>query len=133
GSGDDSGGARRGGRGADDGAGLEWASLLKGVRTPVPLVTADEPAEPKFSVYGQDIASTVLAQPDRLTEAVEACDALFVSSNTLVGEDEREVTMAARHHALELGQPLVFDPNLRLDRWPTAARAAAASREVIPG
>jgi sugar/nucleoside kinase (ribokinase family) len=41
--------------------------------------------------------------------------------------------MAAREHALALGRPLVFDPNLRLHRWPTAARAAAAARELIRG
>jgi len=115
------------------GVGLEWFGLLPGVRTPVAFVTVDGAGEPAFQIYGQDIASTVLAQRDRVDAAVEACGALFVSSNTLVGEDERAVTMAARRRAIELGRPVVVDPNLRPDRWPTAARAAATTRELVPG
>src|SRR5207253_2572054 len=70
---------------------------------------------------------------DWVDEAVEGAAALFVSSNTLVADDERAVTMAARERALSLGRPLIFDPNLRLPRWPSATRAATAARDVIPG
>jgi sugar/nucleoside kinase (ribokinase family) len=62
---------------------------------------------------------------------VEAAEALVFASNTLVGP-EREVTLRARGRALELGRPVCFDPNLRLERWPSAEersrRRAAASR-----
>ena len=117
----------------DAGVGQEWFALHDGLHTPVAFVAIDAAGEPTFHIYGQEIAATVAALADAITDAVEACDALFVSSNTLVAEDEREVTMAARQRALELGRPLLFDPNLRLHRWPSATRAATAAREVIPG
>ena len=41
----------------------------------------------------------------------------------LVEPREREVTLAARDMALELGRPVVFDPNLRLHRWPAPGDA----------
>lgn len=137
--------ALAGGAGADDwgtwlqrdleaeGVDLRWFELHEGLQTPVAFVAVDHAGEPRFHIYGQEIGPTIAALSERIGEAVEACGALFVSSNTLVGEDERAVTMAARDHALELGRPVVFDPNLRLHRWPTAARAAAAARELIPG
>ena len=54
------------------------------------------------------------------------------ASNTLVGP-EREVTLRARERALELGRPLCFDPNLRLERWPSAEDAVAAARGCLEG
>jgi fructokinase len=133
GAGDDAWGAWLRDRLAADGVGLEWFGLRAGAQTPIAFVTVDAAGEPRFHIYGQEIAATVEALSDRIVDAVEACDALFVSSNTLVSEGERAVTMAARRRALELEQPVVFDPNLRLARWPTAVRAAAAAREVVPG
>ncbi|MFL5845519.1 MAG: carbohydrate kinase family protein [Solirubrobacteraceae bacterium] len=118
---------------AAEGVDLSWFALHDELRTPVAFVAVDGAGEPTFHIYGQEIAATVAALAPRIDEAVEACGALFASSNTLVAEDERAVTMAARERALALGRPFVFDPNLRLHRWPTAARAAAAARELVPG
>jgi len=118
---------------AADGVDLTWFALHEEVRTPMALVTVDGRGEPRFAVYGQGIAAAVAGLADAVEEAVEACDALFVSSNTLVEEDERAVTMRARERALALEHPVVVDPNLRPDRWPSVARAAAATRELLPG
>ncbi|HEX5923513.1 MAG TPA: PfkB family carbohydrate kinase, partial [Baekduia sp.] len=63
----------------------------------------------------------------RLSAAVDACDALFFSSNTLVDEDERAATLAARARALATGKPVIVDPNLRLERW----RSRSAAVEVV--
>lgn len=116
-----------------EGVDLRWFALHDGLHTPVAFVAVDHTGEPSFHIYGQEIAPTIAALGDRIGEAVEQCDALFLSSNTLVAEDERAVTMAAREHALTLGRPVVLDPNLRLHRWATAARAAAEVRELIAG
>jgi fructokinase len=56
-----------------------------------------------------------------------------LASNTLVDDDERAATLAARERALELGHPVVFDANLRLHRWPHPGRAASVARECVPG
>ena len=115
------------------GVGTRWFSLREGAQTPVAFVTLDERGEPHFQIYGEDIATVVGALGERVEEAVQGCSALFVSSNTLVAEDERAVTHRAREQALALGRPVLFDPNLRLHRWPNATRAAAESRELVPG
>ena len=112
---------------AADGVGLHWFGLVPGARTPVAFVTVAEDGQPAYDVLGQDLATL----PAELPDAVDACDALFVGSNTLVAE--AEATLAARERALEREQPVVVDVNLRLGRWPTAARAAAATRELLPG
>ena len=133
GAGDDAWGAWLRARLQDEGVDLRWFALHAGLQTPLALVTVDAAGEPRFAVYGQEIAATVTALADRIDDAVEACDALFVSSNTLVGDDERAVTMAARERALALERPVIFDPNLRLHRWPSATRAATAARDLVPG
>jgi len=116
-----------------DGVDLRWFELHDDVQTPVAFVAVDHAGEPTFRVYGQEVAQPMDALRESIGEAVEQCGALFVSSNTMASDDERAVTLAAREHALTLGRPVVVDPNFRLHRWPTAARAAAEVRELIPG
>src|SRR5207248_23142 len=86
-----------------------------------------------YQIYGDAIPVVVRALADRLEDAVDGSAALFFSSNTLVGSDERSVTMRARERALELGRPVIFDPNLRLERWRSHADAAATANACVPG
>ena len=107
-------------------------TLVPECRTPIALVEVDEDGEPRYQIYGETIATIVHALRDRLEEALERSGALFISSNTLVGSDEREITMRARELALELERPVIFDPNLRLHRWSSRADAAASANACVP-
>ena len=73
------------------------------------------------------------ALADRLEAAIEHAAGVYFSSNILVGSAEREITMRAREVALGLRRPVVFDPNLRLERWRSRAEAAAACNACVPG
>ena len=107
--------------------------LIDGGQTPLALVRVDADGEPSYEIYGEGIATVVHALADRVEGAVDESAALFVSSNTLVGDDERAVSMRARERALSQGKPVVFDPNLRLHRWRSPADAAACSNACVPG
>jgi sugar/nucleoside kinase (ribokinase family) len=100
--------------------------------TPLAIVAVNPAGEATYSVYGQTIATVVHAIGRRVEEAVRGSAALFISSNILVTEEEREVTMRVRQAALELGRPVVFDPNLRLHRWRSHTDAAAAANACVP-
>ena len=97
------------------------------------IVAVDAAGEPSYQIYGETIATVVHALAGRIDDAVGAAAGVFMSSNTLVGPDEREVSMRAREVALGLGRPVVFDPNLRLERWRSRAEAAAACNACVPG
>jgi sugar/nucleoside kinase (ribokinase family) len=111
--------------------GLEFFAAIEGVVTPVAFVTIDEHAEPTYAIYGDSIQAAIAALRDRIAGAMDACQALFLTSNTLVGEAEREVSVAARDRALAEGKPVVFDPNLRLHRWDSPGRAASEARAFV--
>jgi fructokinase len=116
-----------------EGVDLGYFRLQRDTRTPVAFVTVDEDGEPSFTIYGEGIETVVRALGDDLRAAVDASDAFFFSSNTLVAEEERELTMGARARALELGKPVVFDPNLRVARWDDSpGRAAEVARHCVP-
>jgi fructokinase len=117
----------------DEGVDLQWFELVPGAPTPIAIVTVDRAGEPSYRIYGDGIATVVHALGSRVGDAVEASAALFFGSNTLVGKAEREVTMKARKLALELERPVIFDPNLRLHRWPSRADAAASANACVPG
>ncbi len=115
------------------GVGLDHFALLPGVRTGVAFVTVDAAAEPDFVIYDQGLEAVTEALGARLVEAVEASDAFFFSTGTMVGEQERAVTQAAHTRALDLGLPVVFDPNLRPGRWENRGRATTVARDCVPG
>lgn len=133
GAGDDAWGRWLADRLAAAGVGLELFELVSGCATPVAFVTTDTEGEPSFSIYGEGIGAMLQAVGDRLPAAVENADALFFSSNTLAADTERELTLAARERALELDRPVLFDPNVRLHRWRSAAAAAAEANACVPG
>ncbi|MEA2273766.1 MAG: fructokinase [Solirubrobacteraceae bacterium] len=115
----------------EEGVGLEWFRLVEGLATPLAIVTVAPSGEPSFSLYGEGIGKVIEAVGPFLAEAVSACEGLFFSSNTLVSEAERELTMAARDQALALGLPVVFDPNVRLHRWPSPGRVTTVAGECV--
>lgn len=133
GAGDDGWGAWLHDRLRAEGVGLDWFELVEGVQTSVAFVTVDARGEPTFNLYGESIESTVTAIADVVFDAVNQCDALFASTNSMVGEEEQRHTLAAREQCLDQGKPFLFDPNLRLRRWPSPTRAAAAARACLPG
>ena len=100
GAGDDPWGAWLRARLDDEGVDLRWFELVEGFGTPLAFVTVDAGGEPAFQIYGEGIAATVRAVGPRLDDAIDASDGFFFSSNTLVGEDERGLTMRARERAL---------------------------------
>ena len=132
GAGDDAWGRFLRDRLAAEGVELDWFSLVAGVRTPVAVVAVDGSGEPSFDIFGEDLAALERGLGKRGTDrAVDACDGLFFGSNTLVGTAERELTMRARERALAAGKAVMFDANLRLDRWRSAAEAASYANECV--
>jgi fructokinase len=117
----------------DEGVDVEAFELMPGVQTPLALVTVDGDGEPVYRIYGEQLPTVVGALDGRLQRVVSGSAALFISSNTLVGPSEREVTMRAREVALQQERPIIFDPNLRLHRWRSRADAAASANACVPG
>lgn len=117
----------------DERVDLSLFKLVPGRPTTVALVTVAPGGEPTYDVRGAGPGLLSYALGEALEAAVEDSAALFISSNTLVDEDERALTMRARERALELGRPVIIDPNLRLARWRSEADAAATTNACVPG
>jgi fructokinase len=107
--------------------------LLPGALTRLATVAVGTSGEPTYQIYGEPIDTVVHALADRVEEAIDGVAGLFFTSNTLIGPEEREVTMRARERALSLERAVVFDPNLRLGRWRSRAEAAATANACVPG
>jgi len=134
GAGDDPWGAWLHDRLAAAGVDLRWFGLAADCATAVAFVTLDEHGEPSWQLYGDGAPAMLQAVGERLLDAVEATGALLLTSNTLAGEEAARLTMAARERALELGRPIVFDPNVRLHRWrANPGRAGTMAGECVPG
>lgn len=131
--GDDPWGTWLGERLEAEGVRLSWFSQIPGLQTPLAFVTFDRQREPTFQIYGDGIEAGLHSVADRLAEAVESSSALVFGSNTLVNEPERELTLEARRLARERGLPVLFDPNIRINRWRDLDRAFELCSGVIDG
>ncbi len=117
-----------------EGVDLSFFGLAPGVTTPVAFAITDEAGEPTFTLYGDAITEALEGVEPRLGELADAAEALVFSSNTLVADGERRITLAARTAALERDVPVCFDPNMRPNRWGGETdRAVEVCRELLPG
>lgn len=112
---------------------VRWLAEVEGLMTPVAFVTFDWEREPSFAVYGEGISEAMRGGGPHLEDAIEGSDAVVFGSNTLVAEPERELTLRARRVARQRGAHVLFDPNLRPNRWRDMSRAIRVCREVIEG
>jgi fructokinase len=112
---------------------LRWWKRLPGTQTAVAFDVVDRQARPDFLIYGQGIEPALKALEPELEDAISACAALELRSNTLLGEREREISEHARSLARSMGKPLLIDVNLRPARWPDPVRAVEVVRSLCDG
>ena len=112
---------------------VQWLETIEDLATPIAFVTFDWEREPSFALYGEGIAPAMRAAAPHVPEAIGRAGGLVFGSNTLVGEPERELTLRARRAARDAKVPILFDPNLRPNRWRDMGRAARLCREIIDG
>ena len=116
-----------------EGVDLTHFGELPDAQTTVAITTVDQSGEARYTFYGDSIGRATPALGAGLVAAVADSAALHFSSNTLVGAHERELTMGARQAALDHDRPIIFDPNLRLDRWGSRTDARASCNACLPG
>lgn len=112
---------------------LRWFDLREDARTAVAFVAVDEAGEPAYELYGDSDAGVLHALADRAGEALDAASGLFLTSNALVDEQERELVLDLRAQAVAAGKAVVFDPNIRLHRWPLRSRAQQMANACVRG
>jgi fructokinase len=104
---------------AAEGVDVATLALAPGVATSHAFVAVSADGEPTFAFYGDRERAFV-----RSAEAIDPAlsgdpGVLVVGSDTLIGADERELTMTAAATARDRGWAVLCDPNLRDDRWPS--------------
>ncbi len=113
-----------------EGVQTEWFELVPGAQTPVAIVALEVEGEASREVYGERVAPGLGDRLEgALADAVRGSAALYISSG---GPEANEVTMRAREHALSLERPVVFGPQISVERWRSRAEAAAAANACVP-
>ncbi len=119
---------------AAEGLDLTWFGRVAGAGTALAFLTADAGGEPtRAFAAGTGPSALAAVAGDRIRDAVAAADALVLGSGTLVDPGERAVSLAAREHALDLGRPVVFEADLRPERWERAQQAVDEARDCVRG
>jgi sugar/nucleoside kinase (ribokinase family) len=114
-----------------EGVNTDLLATIRGAATAVAFVAVDEAGEPSYLIHAGAAGEAMSALADALPAAASAASALVLSTGTLVGEQEREVTLAAHAAALEAGVPVIYDPNLRPGRWDNPTRAVSVARGLV--
>lgn len=104
-----------------------------GAQTPLALITVSDRAEPTFAIYGSTTGLGLVPAAPRIPDAVRGASILVLASNTLLGEEERALTLAARDQALEMRRLVVVDANMRPGRWASHTQMVDVTRELLQG
>lgn len=113
------------------GVGVSRYDLLPGVQTSHAFVSVDSRGEPTFAFYGDKVRPSAHAGA-HLEGAITGSDGvLVVGSDSLLGDDEREVTMNAVSLARERGWAILCDPNLRPNRWGSRDEMVATISSLV--
>lgn len=102
-------------------------------QTPLALVTIDGQGEPSYLIYGSTTGLGLVPAAERIAPAVSRAGIVLLSTNTLLGEAERRLTMGARAQALAEGKKVVVDANLRLGRWTDLDELRRESLALLQG
>ncbi len=102
---------------AAEGVGTQRFRLAKGVGTSHAFVAVGTDGEPSFAFYGDDERPAARASGDLEDALAGEPGVLVVGSDTLLGEEERDLTLRAAALARERGWQVLCDPNLRPNRW----------------
>lgn len=115
------------------GVGTSMFELLPGVSTSHAFVSVDQGGEPAFAFYGDSDRPSAHAGGHLDVALAGDPGVLVVGSDSLLGNDERAVTMQAVALARERGWAVLCDPNLRPNRWESEQEMVATISALIVG
>lgn len=92
-------------------------------RTMLAFVSLRADGERDFMFYRHPSADMLLSPEELDHDYIGAAKALHYGSISLIGEPSRGATLAAIESAVECGLLISYDPNLRLNLWPSAETA----------
>lgn len=114
-----------------EGVDLRFFALAPETQTRLAFALVDDAGEPSYQLYGADQRAVLHALSGRVEEALSAADGLLLSTNVLVDPEERELVLSLREQAVAQGLPIVFDPNLRLNRWRLRSQAQSFANACV--
>jgi sugar/nucleoside kinase (ribokinase family) len=116
-----------------EGVSLRHWHRLPGVSTAVAFVVIDDEAVPDFVFYGGSIEPAMQAFGRHIETAVGESDLVVIGSNTMLGDDERAITMDLRARALARGAGVLLDANIRRSRWADPSVVIELCRQACEG
>jgi sugar/nucleoside kinase (ribokinase family) len=114
-----------------EGVGVERFVLMPGAGTSHAFVSVDDAREPSFEFYGDSERPAAHAADDLDPALAGAPGVLVVGSDTVIGADERAVTMRAAEMGRERGWTVLCDPNVRPRRWDDEDEMLRVIRELV--
>ncbi len=115
----------------DNGVDTTGMVLDPNARTGLAFVSLTETGERDF-VFFRNPSADMTFRPDELAEElIPRAHILHYGSISLIDEPARTTTLRAIELAREAGALLSYDPNLRLNLWPSLERACEGLREGL--
>jgi fructokinase len=114
-------------------AGVDLTPTCRSRRpTALALVSLAADGDRDFLFYGDRPAHFDLSLTPRMCAAVRRARIFHFGSISLITEPARSATLAAIDEARRAGALVSYDPNLRLNLWPTPRAAYQAIRRTLP-
>jgi fructokinase len=118
---------------AAEGVDVSMYSLRDDVMTTLAFVALSREGEPSFSIYGGAERGCLIDHEDGLHRLVGdgAPGVLALGSDTLIALPDRDVLRKVKASATSRGWRVLYDPNLRDDRWEDERTMLEIAREGL--
>lgn len=116
-----------------EGVDVSMYELRADVVTTMAFVAVSPEGEPSFSIYGGAERGFLSGRQDLLLGLIEqeAAGVLAFGSDSLIVPDDREVLRQVTERAGRRGWRVLYDPNLREDRWSDTREMLDVAREAL--
>lgn len=108
---------------ADEGVDVRGLRFSSAARTALAFVSLGPGGERSFVFYRNPSADMLMRLEDVDLSVIDACSVFHFGSITLIDEPARSATLAAVRRAKAGGKLISYDPNLRMNLWPSPEAA----------
>ena len=115
---------------SDNGVDTSALRFSQQARTMLAFVSLRAAGERDFMFYRHPSADMLLSPEEIDLDYIGAAKVLHYGSISLISEPSRSATLAAVEGAVERGLLISYDPNLRLNLWPSAEAAREGMLEA---
>lgn len=114
-----------------EGVDLTLFGQVAGAPTAVSVISLDADGNPSFVMHAPEMGSGVWGDMAKVVATISGVTVVFATSTSLLSPFDRACTLEVAKRASGLKKIVMFDANIRLERWPDRDAVVSACADML--